>query len=111
MTLRQSIEREVSWLSAHAQLVSLCERHSDAILSVESTITVTVKSKDQADRVASACGIPTMWRNGYYMAAKQFGRVLVEIHFAPLITSGKSISAGLGPGTLAVDACTDGGVQ
>lgn len=85
MTLRQRVVRDLSRLSTDAEVRASLDMHPD-VLGLTVTHTLTAASKDQADRLAAAAGIPTMWRNGYYMAAKEFGQVLVEIHFVPLIT-------------------------
>jgi hypothetical protein len=90
MTLRQCVARELSRLSTDAELRASLDTNPD-VLGLTVTHTVVVRSKEQADRMAAAAGIPTMWRNGYYMAAKEHGQVLVELHFAPLITSGESV--------------------
>lgn len=107
MTLRQCVARELSRLSTDAQVRASLDANPD-VLGLTVSHTVVVRSKEQADRIATAVGIPTMWKNGYYMAAKEFGGVLVEIHFAPMITSEESTPAGRCPGTSAEDAGTDG---
>lgn len=88
MTLRQTIARRVAQDGLFAQIRADIESLGpDEIRSVVITKTIIGASKPQADVIAVACGARTLWRNGYYMAAKEFGQVQVEIHFAPVITA------------------------
>jgi hypothetical protein len=98
MTLRQRVARDLSRLSTDAKVRASLDMHPE-FLGLTVTHALVVGSKEQADRVAAAAGIPTMWRNGYYMAAKEFGQVLVELHFVPLITEDREGNTGCASGT------------
>jgi hypothetical protein len=87
MTLRQSIARRVAQDALFAQLrADIASVGPDGIKGILLEQTIVGVSKPQADMIAAACGACTLWRSGYYMAAREFGQVQVEIHFVPLIT-------------------------
>ena len=87
MTLHSRIKRHLELGAGLTSLAAFLKVHPD--LPFDGTITQTfpIASRADADQIAGALEARTTWRNGYYMAERDFSGLLrLEIHFVPPIT-------------------------
>jgi hypothetical protein len=86
MTLRRRIAHRVEFSARILDLAALAEANPDFPALPRGEMEFTVGSRAEADAIAAAWGATAKWRDGYYMAERDFGAFVLELHFAPPIT-------------------------
>lgn len=85
-------QRRASLLTGLVDLEVFLETHPTAPAPDCTTLSIRVPDGDDSAReaavdvVAEALGVHAQWRNGCYMAARQFGPLTLEAHFTPIET-------------------------
>lgn len=83
-------ERRISLITALVDLEVFFETHPGAPVPDHTILSIRVPDGDDSAReeavnaVAEALGVHAQWKNGCYIAARQFGPLTLEAHFTPI---------------------------
>lgn len=82
-------QRRASFITALTDIAVYYETHDSAPIPDCKTLGFRIRGEDDSEReaavnaVAEALGVHGQWRNGVYIAARQFGPLTIEAHYTP----------------------------
>jgi hypothetical protein len=84
-------QRRASFITALTDIAVYYETHDGAPIPDCKTLGFRIRGEDDSEReaavnaVAEALGVHGQWKNGVYIAARQFGPLTIEAHYTPAV--------------------------